>query len=148
MKQNAQPAAHASAPVNVAPATAGAPASPDLPPAPDGNGWIINRDGNHTVITPGALPPDVMITMRRAEETAFGLMGLLAAIIILGPFARMIARRMEKRPEINATIASNQLLQQQILQLQQSIDTMSIEVERISEGQRFQSKLLNDKRGS
>ncbi|MEP7001987.1 MAG: hypothetical protein ABI969_15980 [bacterium] len=90
-----------------------------------------------------------MVLVRRAEETAFGLMGLLAAIIILGPFARMIARRMERRPAVQAADDNARLQHQQLLQLQQlqqSMDAMSVEVERISESQRFQSKLLHERR--
>ena len=83
-----------------------------------------------------------------AKETAFGLLGLLVVIVILGPFARMIARRMENRPQTLATGDSARLLQQQLLQLQQSMDAMSVEVERISESQRFQSKLLHERRES
>ena len=79
------------------------------------------------------------------EQTAFGLMGLLAAIVILGPFARMYARRSERRAEM-APSMELQTLHRQMEQLQQSVDTMSIEMERISESQRFQSKLLFENR--
>jgi hypothetical protein len=75
-------------------------------------------------------------------------MGLLAAIVILGPFARMWARRIETRPQVDVVGANAQLLQQQLLQLQQSVDAMAVEVERISESQRFQSKLLHEKQSS
>ena len=130
------------------------PPAPDAPsapvvlsPIPHGGGrFIIEKDGNRTVITTASLPPDVMRLARRAEETAFGLLGLIVVIVILGPFARMIARRMEKRPQMLATDDNARLLQQQLLQLQQSMDAMSVEVERISESQRFQSKLLHERR--
>ena len=109
---------------------------------PRGGGQVIlDRRGDQTVITSSALPPDVWRVARGAERTAFGLMGLLAAIVILGPFARMLARRSERRAQ-SAPALETQALQRQIEQLQQSIDAMSIEMERISESQRFQSKLL------
>lgn len=84
----------------------------------------------------------------RVQETAFGLMGLLAVIVILGPFARMWARRIEKRAELERVDHNAKLLQQQLLQLQQSMDAMSVEVERISESQRFQSRLLGERKSS
>lgn len=116
-------------------------------PIPAGGGRIIvERQGKRTIITTAALPPDVMLLTARAQETAFGLMGLLAVIVILGPFARMWARRIEKRPELERVDTNAQVLQQQLVQLQQSMDAMSIEVERISESQRFQSRLLGEKR--
>ena len=122
-------------------------APPALPPVPEGGGrLIVDRQGDRTIFTSTALPPEILSFVQIAQETAFGLMGLLVVIVILGPFARMFARRMEKRTEINAVSSNSQLLQQQLLQLQQSVDAMSVEVERISESQRFQSKLLHEKR--
>ena len=106
-----------------------------------GNQIIVERRGDETVITSSALSPDVWRMVRSVEQTAFGLMGLLAAIVILGPFARMWVRRTERRAEM-ALPMELQTLTRHIEQLQQSVDTMSIEVERIGEAQRFQSKLL------
>ncbi|MBM3908939.1 MAG: hypothetical protein FJ363_12800 [Gemmatimonadetes bacterium] len=131
-----------------APQASGAPTAPvALPPVPDGGGRvIIDRQGDRTVITSAALPPDVMPLATMAQETALGLMGLIAAMVILGPIVRMIARRSDRRTEIKAAGEHSQILQQQILQLQQSVDAMSLEVERISEAQRFQTKLLSEGR--
>jgi hypothetical protein len=124
-----------------------APLAP-LAPIPVGGGrLIIEKRGDQTVFTTAATPPELMPLAQMAQVTALGLMGLLAAIFILGPFARMFARRMDRRTEINAAGANSQVLQQQLAQLQQSVDAMSIEMERISESQRFQSKLLNEGRG-
>lgn len=130
------------------PQAADAPAAPVvLSPVPRGGGrMIIDKQGDRTVITTAALPPQLERIAMRAEETAFGLLGLIVVIVILGPFARMIARRMERRPETVGSGDTARLLQHQLLQLQQSVDAMSVEVERISESQRFQSKLLFEKR--
>ena len=114
-----------------------------LPPIPEGGGrFTIDKDGDRTTVTTAPLPPEFMVLTQRAEETAFGLMGLLAAIIILGPFARMFARRMERRPAVQSSTDHSLALQQQLLQLQQSVDAMSVEIERVGEAQRFQSKAL------
>jgi hypothetical protein len=110
-----------------------------------GSQIIVERQGRQTVITSAALPPDVWRMVRQVEQTAFGLMGLLAAIVILGPFARMYARRSERRAQM-APSMELQTLHRQIEQLQQSVDTISIEMERIGEAQRFQSKLLFENR--
>jgi hypothetical protein len=64
----------------------------------------------------------------------------MAAIFILGPLARALARRMDV--ENQRKVAGGSELAPQIEQLQQSVDAMSIELERITEAQRFQSKLL------
>lgn len=118
-----------------------------LPPIPEGGGrWVIDKQGDRTVITTTGVPPEVVPLATMAQETALGLMGLIAAMVILGPFARMIARRFDRHTQIKAAGEHSQVLQQQLLQLQQSVDAMSLEVERISEAQRFQAKLLSEGR--
>ncbi len=121
-----------------------APAPPlPLPQIPEGGGRLfIDRQGGRTVVTTSSLPADVLLLAQKAEETAFGLMGLLAVIIIIGPFARMVARRMERRPEVRTANDNTLGLQQQLHQLQQTVDAMTLEMERVGEAQRFQSKLL------
>ncbi|MEO5816294.1 MAG: hypothetical protein ABIT20_13545 [Gemmatimonadaceae bacterium] len=139
-----------------APVAPKASTAPDAPGAPvvlpalprDGGRFTITDDGDNKTVTIQQVPPQLMPLARMAQETALGLMGLLAAIFILGPFARMIARRMERRPELRAAEQHDHLIQQQmhqLEQLQQSVDAMSVEVERISESQRFQSKLMLEK---
>ena len=135
-----------------APAVAPAPAPVALPPISQGGGrLIVDRVGDRTVFTTTSVPPEMMVLAQQAQETALGLMGLLLAIVILGPFARMWARRLGNRSDRNAvgSVGANaQLTQQQLQQLQQSVDAMSVEVERIGESQRFQNKLLYDKQRS
>ena len=127
------------------PALAEAPQVPYVPPPiPEGGGrMIVDKQGDRTVITTTELPPTIMSTIATVKDTAIGLGVILAIIVIIGPFARMIARRMERRPEMRAA-ENTERLQHQIKELQQSIDAMSVEVERISESQRFQSKLLHE----
>ena len=132
-------------------ATPKAPVAPQapvaLPPIPVGGGrLIVDKQGDRTVITSAALPPEILPLARMAQETAIGFVAILAAIFILGPFARVFARRVDRRTEIKAAGANAQLLQQQLIQLKQSVEGMWLEVERISESQRFKSKLLNDSR--
>jgi hypothetical protein len=133
----------------------GAPQAPTAPQAPvaltpvpvGGGRVIIDKQGDRTVITTAAVPPDVIPLAQMAQETALGLMGLLAAMVILGPFARVLARRMGHKADLAPASAQNQVVQQQLAQLQQAVDTMALEVERISEAQRFQTKPLSEGRG-
>lgn len=64
----------------------------------------------------------------------------IAAIVIVGPFARAMARRADAQSR--ALAEAGRLVSPQIRQLQESVDAMAIELERISEAQRFQAKLL------
>ncbi|MDP1890788.1 MAG: hypothetical protein Q8K55_07805 [Gemmatimonadaceae bacterium] len=116
-----------------------------LPPIPEGGGrWVIDKQGDRTVITTTGVPAEVVPLAGMVQETALGLLGLIAAMVILGPIVRMIARRYNRMTEIKAAGEHSQVTQQQLLQLQQSVDAMSLELERISESQRFQSKLLHE----
>jgi hypothetical protein len=70
----------------------------------------------------------------------------LAFIVVGWPLARAFARRMDKRSEImQAPHAPS--LEPQMRQLQDSVDAMAIELERISEGQRYAAKLLSERNG-
>jgi hypothetical protein len=129
-----------------APTAPTAPTAP-LQPIPVGGGRvIIEQQGDRTVITSAALPPEVLPIAGMVQETALGLVGLLAAMVILGPFARVLARRWDRKADLGTGGGNPQVMQQQLHQLQQSVDAMSLELERISESQRFQSKLLNEGR--
>ena len=64
-------------------------------------------------------------------------------ICIIGlPIARAVGRWIDRR---GAPTAVNAELAAQMTRIEQAVDTMSVEVERISEAQRFQAKLLSDR---
>ena len=71
-------------------------------------------------------------------------MFLVAVVIcVVGlPIARAVGRWIDRRglpSPVNAELAA------QMNRIEQAVDTMSVEVERISEAQRFQAKLLSDR---
>ena len=68
---------------------------------------------------------------------------VMIAVTAIGvPLARAFARRMERQP-IAPAISPE--LSAQIARMEQAIDSIAIEVERISEGQRFTTKLLAER---
>ena len=70
---------------------------------------------------------------------------VMCAVIAIGfPIARAIARRMDKR----GTVApgANSDSSARLERIEQAVDAIAIEVERISEGQRFTTKLLGELR--
>lgn len=69
--------------------------------------------------------------------------GSVAMMVILTPIVRGIIRFIERRQDQNMVHGPS--VANQLLQLQQSVDTLAIEVERISESQRFQAKLLAER---
>ncbi len=68
---------------------------------------------------------------------------VMIAVTAIGvPLARAFARRMERQPIAPAITPE---LSAQIARMEQAIDSIAIEVERISEGQRFTTKLLAER---
>lgn len=69
----------------------------------------------------------------------------IAAATVAAPFARAYAKRIEHggtAPAIPAGIT------ERLERMEQAIDSIAIEVERIAEGQRFTTKLLSDARSA
>jgi hypothetical protein len=74
---------------------------------------------------------------------------LIPAIVItiLGlPLVRVIARRLD-RPESTAAGPGLAKIEERLSRLEAGIDAIAVEVERISEGQRYTTKLLADRSG-
>ncbi len=71
------------------------------------------------------------------------VMSMMAAMVIGYPIARAVARMIDRRSE-SATVKAGDVVPQ-IRQLQESVDAMAIELERISEAQRFTAKLMAEK---
>ena len=118
------------------------PPAPPTPPEIPRNITVRNSDGTQTVIgIPPGLARDVIPQQVVDISIAFFL--TMAAIIIGLPLARAFARRMDRRGS-GAQIPSD--LSHQIGQLNQAVDAIALEVERISEGQRFTTRLLSEQR--
>ena len=79
----------------------------------------------------------------RVKDVSIAFFVMLAAVIIGLPLMRAIARRIERG---TPKVAMPPEMQSQIQHLMQSVDAISIEVERISEGQRFATKMLADRK--
>lgn len=95
-----------------------------------------------TVAPPPPPPPS------RRKELPGGLVELVAIVCsmvaissIFTPVAKAWARRFEKRAELQ----SQQAIAQRLGAIEQAIETVAVEVERISEGQRFTAKLLAER---
>jgi hypothetical protein len=117
-----------------------------VPPAPTPPGGprtftIRGPDGTQTITLPphafdNTIPP-------QAVDISIAFFLTIAAIIIGLPLARAFARRMDRRggtAQVPAEISS------QLANLNQAVDAIALEVERISEGQRFTTRLLSEQR--
>ncbi len=127
------------------PTRAQAAQAPTPPPNPDVTHrtfTIRGRDGAETVIGVPATPFDNGIPPA-AVDISISFFLTVAAIIIGLPLARAFARRMDRR---GASSPMSNELTSQLTQLNQAVDAIALEVERISEGQRFTTRLLSEQR--
>jgi hypothetical protein len=66
---------------------------------------------------------------------------IMCAVMVIGwPLARAFGKRLERRGDVPAVNAGTS---QQLNRIEQAVEAMAIEVERISESQRFLAKLEN-----
>ena len=80
----------------------------------------------------------------QAVDISLAFFFTVAFIIVGWPLARAFARRIDRKSENMQVKGAN--MEPQLRQLQESIDAMAIEIERISEGQRFTSKLIAERK--
>ena len=73
-----------------------------------------------------------------AVDIAQGLFTMIAVVAIGWPLARAFGRRIERRSEVTAMSPATT---EQLQRIEQGMDAMAIEIERISESQRFMAKL-------
>jgi hypothetical protein len=109
-------------PVPAVPAMPAVPAVPPVPPI------------EFTTVPPPASPPDIVGRALLLEGAGF---------LLLGAFVWVIARRrLERRLGARAATGDQGI---QMSHLQQSVDAIALEVERISENQRWVTKVLHEK---
>lgn len=121
-------------------AEAGAPAAP-APPHEPRTFTIRGPNGEQTII---GMPPASDIIPPQAVDISIAFFLMIAVIIIGLPLARAFARRMDRRSAGPAQIPGE--VSAQLVQLNQAVDAIALEVERISEGQRFTTRLLSEQR--
>jgi hypothetical protein len=89
------------------------------------------------------MPPANEIIPPQVVDISLAFFLMLAVIIIGLPLARAFARRMDRKsaaPQMPTEVSA------QLSQLNQAVDAIALEVERISEGQRFTTRLLSEQR--
>lgn len=110
------------------------PGQPNVPVGPIGVP-IISVNG--APFDRGDMPP-------RVKDVSIAFVVMMAAVIIGLPIMRAIGKRIERGGPVKTQIPPE--TQSQIQHLMQSVDAIAIEVERISEGQRFATKLLSERK--
>ena len=116
--------------------------SPPPPPPPEihvvpGGPTQVYTGTGHPLPFGGDIPP-------RVEEVAYGFFLTVAVIFIGTPLARAFARRMDRKP-VAPPGASPEVVTR-LDRIEQAVEAVAIEVERISEGQRYVTKVMSDSR--
>jgi hypothetical protein len=111
------------------------------PPPPPRTFTIRGRDGLQTI----TIPPNTFdnVIPQQVVDISIAFFMTMAIIIIGFPLARAFARRMDRRggsAQISNEVSS------QLAHLNQAVDAIALEVERISEGQRFTTRLLSEQK--
>ncbi len=108
----------------------------------DPNGTVISNSQEVTPGVPVNAPPP------RRKQLPDGLVDMMIVICTMvavtsigAPLAKAYARRWERKGERDQQVQLSQRLEA----IEQAIETVAVEVERISEGQRFTSKLLAER---
>ena len=167
-------AASLTAPMLLAQAAAGASDAPQIPtpPPPPGEPKVtVNPDGRMTIVSPDGsttiLYPDGRTTHVRPDgaveqtgvpggtddgippsvENVIGGFFFTVAFIAVGvPVARAFARRLDRSGPKGRAVDVPPDLGERMDRLEHAVDSVAIEVERISEGQRFTTRLMSEMR--
>lgn len=110
-------------------------------PQPPRTFTIRGRDGTQTITIPPNTFDDVI--PQQVVDISIAFFMTMAIIIIGFPLARAFARRMDRRggsAQVSTEVSS------QLAHLNQAVDAIALEVERISEGQRFTTRLLSEQK--
>jgi hypothetical protein len=126
-------------------AAVGPPPPPPPPGLPEGLGVLRGRDGQVVISTgtghpmrfPGnEVPPQVV-------DISIAFFIMIATVFIGTPLARAFARRMDRQV---APAAGGPEVVTRLDRIEQAVDAIALEVERISEGQRFVTRMMAEPR--
>lgn len=119
--------------------------TPPTPPTEPGTFVFRGRDGAQQTIT---IPPITFgqnVIPQQVVDISIAFFLTMAAIIIGLPLARAFARRMDRR---GGAVQVPTEISNQLAHLNQAVDAIALEVERISEGQRYTTRLLSEQHGA
>ena len=105
----------------------------------EGRGITIQPRGEGITIQ----PPFDNVIPREAVDISIAFFVSMAFIIVGLPIARAFARRMDRRSEP----ASAAQIAPRLDRIEQAVEAIAIEVERVSEGQRYTTKSIAELRG-
>lgn len=104
---------------------------------------VGSNEGVSITIPPAPMPPIMSFPRPGVDEDVF--VGTILSMTLVFAFLGVLLYRWGGRRARKQFAAAGPSDPAQIQNLQQAVDVIAVEVERISEGQRFVSKLLNER---
>ena len=104
---------------------------------------MVRPTGEVDLVDPHTGVPDIP---PRVADLGIAFAIMMAVIIVGWPLARALGRRIERRAETPP--APDPMIAGQLQRIEQAVEAMAIEIERISEGQRFTTRLLAERADS
>ena len=92
---------------------------------------------------PGAVVPDPPHVRQGPPEEVFVLSGIFI-VVVLFPLTIAYARRLWRRGAVAVSAIPHELMER-LTRLDQAVDSIAVEVERIGEGQRFVTRVLAER---
>jgi chaperonin cofactor prefoldin len=109
------------------------------------NGALLKNAPAAALIAGTSQDPDPNIIIDKISEKVIPIV-LIISMFVFAPFAIAISRFFWRRSTTTSRAAlPDAETQRRLEQLQQSVDTIALEVERISEGQRFVTKVMSER---
>ena len=109
----------------------------------------LDQTGQQLAMAPGALTSAADAReFTRMDPDAVAALGAVFMIFVLAPIAFAAARMMWKRTNRPVAAALPDEASKRLERLEQGMDAIAIEIERVSEGQRFVTRLLSDAHGA
>lgn len=97
-----------------------------------------------TTTTQPAIAPPIPVIPREAVVISIAFFVMVVLVVVGWPIARAIARRMDRSAAAPPRLPAEHT--EQLRRIEQAVEAMAIEVERVSENQRFVTKLLSEAR--
>jgi chaperonin cofactor prefoldin len=110
------------------------------------NGVLLRNAPSAALIAGTSQDPDPNVIIDKISEKIIPIV-FIVSVFIFAPFAIAVSRFLWRRSTTTTTRAAlpDAETQRRLEQLQQSVDTIALEVERISEGQRFVTKVMSER---
>lgn len=109
------------------------------------NNALLQRAPSEALMAGTTQAPDPAMVVSRVIDDLVPLVAIIS-VFVFAPIAISIARFFWRRTTQPARVAApDHATQQKLEHLQQAVDTIAIEIERISEGQRFVTRVLNER---